>query len=510
MADYSVALGIQPPQSFDASRAFALAAQLKGQQFEQEQELRRQSFNEQTSLHSQHLADQQLAMQQREAAQRNSLMQMQLDQQRGGQNALADYSKDPSAPGAVDKLSRYPDIQSQVLQVRGQLAGAEQQQFDQKLLRNGRRAQYVSGFEGDAKKQAWQDSIKDALAHGDINEQQAQQYAASEPNDLLLHNVMAQAVPIQELYRAQEPTAEMRNLKAAGVQPGTDLYKAAVTGGKLLPKFVKTSDGRVLRVDPTSNEALDVTPPRPDGSTGPVGAISDDTAANLAKRYNMGETDVLTGLGSRDVGNVNRAKVLQMAQQLQDEAGLSPEEIYNRRIQFGGQKAAERTGAVQERKMEIASAELQQFIPAARGVIERLPRTSFLPFNKLIEGFQHNTLNPDQAELAARTQAIVNAYAAIIGRGNNVVTESSRHHAEALLNTAGNKETYNRVLDTLDQEASLATKAPEAVREAHRQRAGGAAPAAAPRTGPKVGDIEDGHRFKGGNPADPNSWEKVE
>lgn len=34
--------------------------------------------------------------------------------------------------------------------------------------------------------------------------------------------------------------------------------------------------------------------------------------------------------------------------------------------------------------------------------------------------------------------------------------------------------------------------------------------ATAPRgSGPKPGTIEDGYRFKGGNPADPNSWEKV-
>jgi len=34
--------------------------------------------------------------------------------------------------------------------------------------------------------------------------------------------------------------------------------------------------------------------------------------------------------------------------------------------------------------------------------------------------------------------------------------------------------------------------------------------AAAPASGPKVGQVEDGHRFKGGNPADPNSWEAVQ
>lgn len=32
---------------------------------------------------------------------------------------------------------------------------------------------------------------------------------------------------------------------------------------------------------------------------------------------------------------------------------------------------------------------------------------------------------------------------------------------------------------------------------------------AAPQSGPQPGQVEDGYRFRGGNPADPNSWEPV-
>lgn len=48
-------------------------------------------------------------------------------------------------------------------------------------------------------------------------------------------------------------------------------------------------------------------------------------------------------------------------------------------------------------------------------------------------------------------------------------------------------------------EAKPVPKAPAAV----------APPAAKPSTGPSVGVVEDGYRFKGGNPADPKNWEKV-
>lgn len=31
----------------------------------------------------------------------------------------------------------------------------------------------------------------------------------------------------------------------------------------------------------------------------------------------------------------------------------------------------------------------------------------------------------------------------------------------------------------------------------------------APASGPRAGEVVDGYRFKGGNPSDPNAWEKV-
>lgn len=37
----------------------------------------------------------------------------------------------------------------------------------------------------------------------------------------------------------------------------------------------------------------------------------------------------------------------------------------------------------------------------------------------------------------------------------------------------------------------------------------GSQPAGAPAGAPQPGHVEDGYRFKGGNPADPNAWEKV-
>jgi len=56
-----------------------------------------------------------------------------------------------------------------------------------------------------------------------------------------------------------------------------------------------------------------------------------------------------------------------------------------------------------------------------------------------------------------------------------------------------------------DFDKKLTSRSTEVVQSLH---GGSPAPGAAP-AGPKAGTIQDGYRFKGGNPADPKSWEKV-
>lgn len=61
----------------------------------------------------------------------------------------------------------------------------------------------------------------------------------------------------------------------------------------------------------------------------------------------------------------------------------------------------------------------------------------------------------------------------------------------------------------LKQAREIALKG--ALEQAQRRIGAGATqPAAAPQGGPSVGAVEDGYRFKGGNPADPNSWERAQ
>lgn len=251
MANYSIALGAQPPQ-IDVGNALALAAQLErqklaGQQAQQSMDLDRRRFGLQQQQFDWQRSQQEAA-QQAAQAQRNALAEYTKAQQGGDENALS-------------RLSAYPELQQRVLQVRNQLAEADRAEFDQRAIRNARRAQSVMGLQGEAKQQAWQGALQDALQAGDITPQMYEQYAAQQPNDLMLQNIVEQAVPIQNLYQA--PTPQMQELEAAGIEPGTPEFRERIAPAPL-PKFEKVNN-RLIRINPDGTTA-DLTPPLPQGT----------------------------------------------------------------------------------------------------------------------------------------------------------------------------------------------------------------------------------------------------
>lgn len=263
--------------------------------------------------------------------------------------------------------------------------------------------------------------------------------------------------------QATEKQAAINSDKTKFIPAGSTI----TADGSYHPLVLDQASGKVIdAVTGKAPSAGDKVQPK-DQKGGP---ISDEDAKSIAEYYvKTGDNSRLNGLG---ITSAARQAVQKQIRETMEREKVSPEEMGTRVAEFTGRKAGQRTLGTMEAKMGAAAFEAEGAIKQARGVIERLPRTAFLPINQLIEGYSNKTLNPDQTELYGRTQAIVNTYAAVMARGANITTDSSRHHAIELLKTAGNPATYNRMLDTMLNEIEMAKHSPAKMREFYRQQYG--------------------------------------
>lgn len=117
--------------------------------------------------------------------------------------------------------------------------------------------------------------------------------------------------------------------------------------------------------------------------------------------------------------------------------------------------------------------------------------------------------NPDTAEFLAQIHFVETEAARVLANPRLVgqLTDSARADMEAVINGNMPLNSLNRVLDRIKADGLNRVKAMEAESANLRKAVTGAA--STPPSGPKPGTVEDGYRFKGGNPADQSSWEKV-
>lgn len=206
--------------------------------------------------------------------------------------------------------------------------------------------------------------------------------------------------------------------------------------------------------------------------------LPDDTADFLAERIVAGDAKALVGLGRGAQGAENIIRVQTMAARKAVERGMNPSDILAKVAEQSGLTASQRTFGTQTAKMAINSTEAQGALELGREASKAVPRTNWVPINKLIQAGQVITSDPKLIQFAAANLAIVNTYARAISP-TGTPTVHDKEHAERLLSTATGPEAYNALLDQLNKEIEIAHAAPlkakkelEAIRTAPKNEAG--------------------------------------
>jgi hypothetical protein len=208
-----------------------------------------------------------MAAQLRNMDTQNSLQQFQLSEGMERKNSLADFKMrtDAGDPNATNALTTQPDIFAQMVQARGQLDDQRRKTFDETLIRNAKGAQRIAGITDPAERQtAWTEELDAALKEKRIDESAYKRLSGSQPNDLLLNNIIKQGISVEQAI-ALEQKEKDRGVGMAAI----GAVNAIAGGGTAAPPAAGggTTDAAVPRGirnnNPLNIEAGDFTKGQP-------------------------------------------------------------------------------------------------------------------------------------------------------------------------------------------------------------------------------------------------------
>ena len=222
----------------------------------------------------------------------------------------------------------------------------------------------------------------------------------------------------------------------------------------------------------------------------------------LATQVNNGDTSVLTGL-ARSKGAI--AAVRNRAVELASATNATPADVTANRAEMVGQLAGQRAVGTQIANVQIAATEANKMIDVAKPYVSKVNPSDYPQVNAIGNYVARNTGDPNIVGLAASLNGLVNTYSRAINP-KGVSTVDSRKHAREIINEAMAKGQLDEAFNVMGQEMNAALESGTTTRATMR----GQMPGAAKSTeAPKAGSVQNGYRFKGGNPADQSSWEKL-
>lgn len=187
------------------------------------------------------------------------------------------------------------------------------------------------------------------------------------------------------------------------------------------------------------------------------GGLSEDARDIKARQLINGDMSGLTNIGrGAQAGKTLEEISNRAAEILMQEKGMSQDDAaahLGKQVQAFkassmGQGAEARTAGVREANLNLILRAADAAIPAALEASDKVSRTGFVPLNKVIQGGQVVSSDPELKRFGMANLQLAEHWARAMNP-TGVMRESDRDKALSFLSTADSKDTYRQAVDQL-------------------------------------------------------------